>query len=282
MVSRPNGTGQPLYNVPGAVRLKGSLNVAALEQSFNEIVRRHEALRTTFKTVDGQPVQAITPILRLTLPMLDWRQLRDNEREAEVLRLADEERERPFDLAKGPLVRITLVRLDEAEYVALLTMHHIVSDAWSTGVLVQELSTLYEAFSTGQPSPLPELPIQYADYAAWQRQWLQGEVLETQLSYWQKQLSGNLPVLQLPTDRPRPRVQTFRGAKRSFSLSADLTQALQALSQKEEVTLFMTLLTAFKTLLYRYTFQEDILVGSPIANRNRTETEPLIGFLSIP
>jgi amino acid adenylation domain-containing protein len=270
--------GNPLYNIPGAVRLKGSLDVVAFEQSFNEIVRRHEALRTTFKTVDGQPVQDIAPTLRLALPILDWRHLGDDEREAEIQRLADEERSRPFNLAKGPLLRITLVRLDEAEYVALLTMHHIVSDAWSISILVRELSTLYEAFSTGQPSPLSELPIQYADFAAWQRQWLQGEVLNKQLSYWQKQLSGNLPILQLPTDRPRARVQTFRGARRSFSLPTDLTEALKVLSQKQEVTLFMTLLAAFKTLLYRYTSQADILVGSPIANRNRTETELLIGF----
>ncbi|AVH69220.1 non-ribosomal peptide synthetase [Nostoc sp. 'Lobaria pulmonaria (5183) cyanobiont'] len=270
--------GTPLYNVPAAVRLKGSLNIAALEQSFNEIVRRHEALRTTFQTLDGQPVQLISPILTLALPILDWRQLRHDEREAEVQRLADKEAQRPFDLAKGPLLRVTLVRLDEAEYVALLTMHHIISDAWSTGILIRELSTLYEAFSTGQPSPLPELPIQYADFAAWQRQWLQGEVLNAQLSHWRKQLSGNLPILQLPTDYPRPRVQTFRGAGQSFSLPTDLTEALKALSQKEEVTLFMTLLAAFKTLLYRYTSQEDILVGSPIANRNRMETELLIGF----
>lgn len=269
--------GNPLYNLPGAVRLKGSLNVAALEESFNEIVRRHETLRTTFETVEGQPVQIITPTLRLALPVLDWQQLSKDEREAEILRWADQEAQQPFDLANGPLLRITLVRLNEADHVALLTMHHIVSDAWSTDVLVQELSTLYAAFSTGQPSPLPELPIQYADFAAWQRQWLQGEVLDTQLSYWQKQLSG-IPVLQLPTDRPRPRVQTFRGARRSFSLATHLTQALKALSQKEKVTLFMTLLAAFKTLLYRYTSQVDILVGSPIANRNRMETEGLIGF----
>jgi amino acid adenylation domain-containing protein len=270
--------GNSLYNIPGAVRLKGSLNVAALEQSFNEIVRRHEVLRTNFKTVDGQPVQVIASTLTLRLPILDLQHLSNNEREAEVLRLADQEVQQPFDLANSPLLRITLVRLDEAEYVALLTMHHIVFDAWSTSVLVQELTTLYEAFSTGKPSPLPELPIQYADFAAWQRQWLQGEVLDTHLSYWQKQLSGNLPVLQLPVDRPRPRVQTFRGARYSFSLPTNLTEALKTLSQNEEVTLFMTLLAAFKTLLYRYTFQEDILVGSPIANRNRTETEPLIGF----
>ena len=268
--------GNPLYNIAGAVRLKGSLDIAAFEQSFNEIVRRHEALRTTFQTIDGQAVQEIAPTLQLALPILDWRQL--EEQETEVLRLAEDEAQQPFDLATGPLIRITLVRLADTEYVAILTMHHIVSDAWSLGVFVRELSTLYEAFSTGQPSTLPELPIQYPDFAAWQRQWLQGEVLDFQLSYWRKQLGGNLPVLQLPTDRPRPRVQTFRGARYSFSLDSQLTKALQQLSQQEEVTLFMTLLAAFKTLLYRYTFQEDILVGSPIANRNRTETEQLIGF----
>lgn len=270
--------GNPLYNIPSAVRLKGSLNAVALSQSFNEIVRRHEALRTTFKTLEGQPVQVIAPTL--TLPMLDvdLRQLSNDQRDAEVQRLANEEAEKPFDLAKGPLLRITLVHLDEAEHVVLLTMHHIVSDAWSTGVLVRELTALYEAFSTGQPSPLRGLPIQYADFAAWQRQRLQGEVLDAQLSYWQKQLSGSLPVLQLPADRPRPKVQTFQGAGQSFSISTELTEALKTLSQNEEVTLFMTLLAAFKTLLYRYTFQEDILVGSPIASRNRIEIEGLIGF----
>lgn len=270
--------GNPLYNISTAVRLKGSLDLAVLEQSLNEIVRRHEALRTTFKTVDGHPVQEIAPALKLTLPVLDWRQVEANEREAEVLRLAENEAQQPFDLAKGPLIRITLIRLAETEYVALFTMHHIISDAWSMGLLVRELTTLYEAFSTSQPSPLPELSIQYPDFAAWQRQWLQGEVLENQLSYWRKQLGGNLPVVQLPTDRPRPKVQTFRGARYSFSLDSELTEALKELSQQEEVTLYMTLLAAFKTLLYRYTFQEDILVGSPIANRNRTETEQLIGF----
>ncbi|VEP18728.1 Non-ribosomal peptide synthase [Hyella patelloides LEGE 07179] len=270
--------GNPLYNLAGAVRLEGSLDIAAFEQSFNEIVRRHESLRTTFKTIDGQAVQEIAPNLKLALPILDWRQLEQKEQETEVLRLTEDEAQRPFDLATEPLIRTTLVRLANAEYVALLTMHHIVSDAWSMGVFVRELSTLYEAFSTGQPSLLPELSIQYPDFAARQRQWLQGEVLETQLSYWRKQLGGSLPVLQLPTDHPRPKAQTFRGAKYSFSLDSELTEALKELGQQEEVTLFMTLLAAFKTLLYRYTFQEDILVGSPIANRNRTETEQLIGF----
>ncbi|MEM9509540.1 MAG: amino acid adenylation domain-containing protein, partial [Cyanobacteria bacterium P01_E01_bin.35] len=270
--------GNPLYNLAGALRLKGSLNIAAFKQSFKEIVRRHEALRTTFATVDGQPVQKIAPDLKLAIPVLDWRQLEQDKQEAEVLRLAEDEAQQAFDLAKDPLIRITLVRLAEDEYVALLTMHHIVSDAWSMGIFVRELSNLYEAFATSNPSPLPELPIQYPDFAAWQRQWLQGEVLENQLSYWRKQLGNSLPVLQLSTDRPRPKVQTFRGARYELSLDSTLTKALKVLSQQEEVTLFMTLLAAFKTLLYRYTFEEDILVGSPIANRNRTETEQLIGF----
>ncbi|MEO1004642.1 MAG: amino acid adenylation domain-containing protein [Cyanobacteria bacterium J06638_38] len=270
--------GNPLYNLPGAVRLKGSLDIAAFERSFNEIVRRHEVLRATFVTIDGQPVQEIAPDLKLAIPILDWRQVEESKREAEVSRLADEEAQQPFNLAQGPLIRITLVRLADTEYVALLTMHHIISDAWSMGILVHELSTLYEAFSEGESSPLPELPIQYPDFSVWQRQWLQDEILETQLSYWRKQLGDNLPVLQLPTDHPRPRVQTFQGATYSFSLDSALTAALQELSQQEEVTLFMTLLAAFKTLLYRYTNQGDILVGSPIANRNRTETESLIGF----
>ena len=269
----------PFYNLAAILRLKGSLDLAALEQSFNEIVRRHESLRTTFKTTDGHAVQEIAPANKLAFPILDWRQL-ENGRETEVLRLAENEAQQPFNLATGPLIRITIVRLADTEYVALLTMHHIVADAWSKSVLVRELSILYEAFSKGQPSPLLELPIQYPDFTVWQRQWLQGEVLETQLAYWRQQLSGSLPVLQLPTDRPRPKIQTFRGTKYSFSLDSELTEALRELGRQEEVTLFMTLLAVFKTLLYRYTFQEDILVGSPIANRNRTETEQLIGFFA--
>ncbi len=270
--------GNPFYNIPAAVRLTGPLNVAALEQSLNEIVRRHETLRTTFATVDGQPVQVIAPTFILTLPVVDWRQLPEVEQSVEIQRLATEEAQQPFDLTNGPLLRVTLLRLGEVEHVLLLTMHHIVSDGWSMGVLIWEIGTLYEAFATGKPSPLPELPIQYADFAHWQRQWLQDEVLEAQLSYWKQQLSGASSVLELPTDRPRPAVQTFQGARQRLVLPQPLTEALKDLSQEEGVTLFMTLLTAFKTLLYRYTGQEDILVGSPIANRDQFETEGLIGF----
>ncbi|MBD2005419.1 MULTISPECIES: non-ribosomal peptide synthetase [Cyanophyceae] len=289
------------YNVPAAVRLVGSLNLAALEEAFNEIVRRHEALRTTFVTVEGQPVQAIASTLTVPLPVIDLRSrsvsvgeaalkglgesqsLSKGELETEARRITTQEAQRPFDLSKDPFLRVTLLRLDESEYVLLLVLHHIVSDGWSMGVLIRELAALYTAFASCKDdkfsvsTPLPELPIQYADFAHWQREWLQGEVLETQLAYWRQQLDG-ISILNLPTDRPRPAVQSYRGATQLLQLPKSLSKALEALSQQEGVTLFMTLLAAFQTLLYRYTQQEDIAVGSPIANRNRSEIEGLIGF----
>lgn len=270
--------GNPFYNQPAAVRLTGALNLAVLEQSFNEIIHRHEVLRTTFSTVEGQPVQVIAPTLALKLPVVDLQKLPDTDREKEVLRLATKEAQVPFNLVEGSLLRCTLLRLDEAEYVLLFTMHHIISDGWSKGILIREIATLYEAFSTGELSPLTELAIQYADFAAWQRKWLQGDVLQSQISYWKKQLEGAPSVLELPTDHPRSAVQTFQGASYSFELSVELSQALKKLSQQQGATLFMTLLAAFQTLLWRYTGQEDIVVGSPIANRNRVEIEGLIGF----
>ncbi|HEX8650923.1 MAG TPA: amino acid adenylation domain-containing protein, partial [Pyrinomonadaceae bacterium] len=271
--------GNPAYNIPSALRLTGQLNIAVLERSINEIIRRHESLRTTFTAVNGEPVQSIAPALNLTVEMVDLRRgLTKSERETEAMRLAGQEAQARFDLGRGPLLRATLLRLDAAEYVLLFTMHHIISDGWSVGVLVEELITLYEAYSAGKPPPLPELHVQYADFARWQRQWLQGEVLEAQLAYWKEQLGRDLPVLQLPTDKARPSVQSFRGASRSFSLSQLLGDSLNALSRREGVTLFMTLLTAFQTLLFRYTEQTDIVTGSPIANRNRSEIENLIGF----
>ncbi|UCF78982.1 MAG: amino acid adenylation domain-containing protein [Candidatus Eiseniibacteriota bacterium] len=272
--------GNPAYSIPAAYRVTGRLNVTALEQSLSEIVRRHETLRTSFPVVDGQSVQVISPDVDLTLPLVDLRELPETEWEAEAQRQATEEAQQPFDLARGPLWRVKLLRLSEGEHVFLLTMHHIVSDGWSLGVFMRELVTLYEAFSTGKPSPLPELPIQYADFAVWQRRWLQGEMLESQLNYWKQQLGDSPPVLQLPTDRLRPPVQTYRGARQSLELPKNLSDALKALSQREGVTLFMILLAAFKTLLYRYTGQKDIVVGSPIANRNRAEIEELIGFFA--
>jgi len=264
------------YNVFNALRLEGLLNVALLEKVFTEIVRRHESLRTTFITnSEGQPIQVIARAQSITLSIVDLKEAPN--REQEVQRLGTAEVQRSFDLAK-PLLRITLLQLGETEYVLLLTMHHIISDRWSLGVFVREIKVLYETFSSEQPSPLPELPIQYADWAIWQRQYLQGEVLETQMAYWKQQLA-NLPILELPTDRPRPAVATYQGAKQSFELSKALSFALKALSTKERVTLFTLLLAAFKVLLYKYSNQNDIVVGTSIANRNRVETEGLIGFL---
>ncbi len=265
-----------VYNIPMVVRLKGPLDVDALVQSLNEIVRRHEALRTTYFAIDGQPVQVIAPLLTLPLPVEDLRA--EPERETQMRRLVVEEAHRPFDLVEGPLLRAALLRLAKEEHVLQLTMHHIVSDAWSVNTFNQELAVLYRAYSAGEPSPLPELVIQYADFAVWQREWLQGEVLETQLAYWKQQLGGRLPVLELLTDRPRPAVQTFRGAWQRFVVPKSVFDALRVLSRQEECTLFMTLLAAFKALLHRYTGQDDIIVGTPIANRNRVEIEGLIGF----
>ena len=269
--------GNAFYNAPTAVLLKGPLNVAALLQTFNEIVRRHEVLRTAFNLLSGELVQMIAPRLDLTLPVVDLQTLSAEKRESQIQRLTVEESQRPFDLAKGPLLRVQLLKLDDTEHILLLTMHHIIADGWSLGVLIAELGALYSAFTSGQPCPLSPLPVQYADFTDWQRQWLQGEVLTTQLTYWRQQLH-DLSVLNLPTDRPRPPIQSYRGATQYLQLSLSLSQSLQLLSQQQGVTLFITLLAAFQTLLYRYTDQEDIAVGSPIANRNRREIEGLIGF----
>lgn len=271
-------SGSPAYNRPLALRLTGSLNVAALEQSLSEILRRHEVLRATFRSVEGRPIQVITPARPLKSQVIDLSGLPPVERESQAMHLATEKAQRPFDLAQGPLLRVTLLRLDREEHVLLLVMHHIVFDGWSARVFIREIAALYKALSKGNPSPLPELPIQYADFAHWQREWLPGEVLEEQLAYWKKQFADAPPALELPTDRPRPPIQTYHGARQSIVLSKTLSKALKELSQREEVTLFMTLLAAFETLLYRYTGQDDIVVGSPIANRNRAEVEELIGF----
>jgi len=268
----------PSYNIPESLRLSGSLDTAVLERVLKEIIRRHEILRTTFLTVDGQPVQRIAPHLDLPVPLVDLQELPPARREAEMLRLAGEEAARPFDLSVGPLLRVRLLRLAPQDHVILLTIHHIIGDDWSTGVLVQEVAALYAAFSTGQPSPLPELSIQYADFAAWQRGWLQGEVLDEQLGFWKETLRGLPPLLELPTDRPRPPVQTFRGAYETLLLSPELTGRIHAFCKQEGVTLFMAMLAAFQALLARYSGQEDIPIGTPIANRNRADIEPLIGF----
>jgi amino acid adenylation domain-containing protein len=266
------------YNLPTAVRLTGILDVELLERSLNTIIQRHELLRTNFKTVDGNPVVHIQPSVTLPLTVIDLQNFNPIEQDEEVRNLALKEAQTPFDLATDVLLRVKILQLAEDENVVLFTMHHIISDGWSMEILVKEFATLYTAFSSNQPSPLPELAIQYVDFAIWQRQWLQGEVLETQLDYWRQQLGGILPVLQLPTDYPRGRVQTFRGAIESFSLSPQLSQDIIKLAKNAGVTPFVTLLTAYKILLHRYTGQTDILVGTPVANRHRREIEGLIGF----
>ncbi len=266
------------YNGSDLVRLQGTLNVAALEESINEIVRRHEVLRTYFTVVEGRPIQKIISEFRLPLPIVDLQHLPVIEREKEIQRLEVENAQQPFNFTQAPLMRLVLLRLTPEEHILLVTIHHIISDAWSGGVFIREVSALYEAFSNSKPSLLRELPIQYADYAVWQQQYLQGERLDTQLTYWKQQLKNAKTILELPTDKPRTQLQTSLGKKLSFTLSSTLTNNLKSLSQQQGVTLFMTLLTAFNILLYRYIKQEDILVGSPIANRNRSELEGLIGF----
>jgi amino acid adenylation domain-containing protein len=266
------------YNIPSALRLRGVLDSEALERSLNEIVRRHEALRTIFPNRDGEPVQIILNDLQLRLSVLDLSTLADAEREARLRELVAVEAAQPFALDRAPLLRASLLQLAADEHVLLLTTHHIVSDGWSMGVLVQELTALYDAYSQGEKSPLPELSIQYADYAMWQRSWLQGDVLERQLRYWRDQLEDAPSVLELPTDRARPAMQSYRGAAQAVVLPAELSDSLKSLSRREGVTLFMTLLAAFDVLLHRYSGQPDFSVGTAIANRNRAEVEPLIGL----
>ncbi len=268
--------GSAAYNVPYAIQLSGPLSLPALQRALDSLVHRHESLRTTFSVHAGQPFQVISPEIDLSLPLIDLSSEPDSAQR--VLALATDEANKPFDLARGPLVRTTLLRTAPEHHVLLLTMHHIVSDGWSMDVLFRELGALYAAFVRDEPSPLAPLPIQYADFALWQRQWLQGERLDAQLSYWKQQLAGAPPVLELPTDFPRPPSQSFRGAIESLTLPPSLHDALKRLSRQEGTTLFMTLLAGFQLLLSRYSRQDDISVGTAIANRNRAELEGLIGF----
>ncbi|HEX4961001.1 MAG TPA: amino acid adenylation domain-containing protein, partial [Thermoanaerobaculia bacterium] len=269
--------GSAAYNMPAAVELSGTLDVAALAATLREIVRRHEPLRTSFAVRAGQPVQRVEPAVELPLPQVDLGGLERGAREAELRRLAAEESQRPFDLRRAPMLRALLVRREAAEHALLLTLHHIASDAWSMGVLVREMVALYRAFALGEPSPLPELPVQYADFAVWQRGWLQGETLASQLDYWRGILSG-APVLQLATDHPRVPFQGYRGADVGFRLSSQASEGVKAMARQRGATPFMVLLSGFEALLQRYTGQDDLVVGSTIANRTRSELEGLIGF----
>ncbi|MGH2508365.1 MAG: condensation domain-containing protein, partial [Ktedonobacteraceae bacterium] len=268
----------PVYHVTVAYRITGELDHQALEKSLNEIVRRHETLRTTFPALDGQPMQMITPHFTVELVSEDLEQLPEEQREAETLRQATNALKRPFDLAAGPLLRTKLLRLHASEHILLLNVHHIIFDGWSMGIFYRELAALYEAFVQGKPSPLPKLPIQYLDYTAWERQKRQSEALEVGLAYWKQQLAGAPPVLELPTDYPRPPLETFRGAYTEFMHPASLIAGLKEIGQREKVTLFVTLLAAFQVLLAHASQQDDIVVGTDAANRSQVEIEDLIGF----
>ena len=265
------------YNIPLSVRLRGVLDHRALERALSEVVRRHEILRTAFEDDEGQPVQVISPPQPVSFPLVDLTELPEPARAEEVARYRRDEVETRFDLAAGPLWRARLLRIGTEEHVALFTMHHAISDAWSMGVLMNELGKLYEAFAADRPSPLEALAVQYGDYAVWQREWLQGEVLQKQLDYWRSQLAGAPAELQLPTDRKAQQRGTA-GAIHSFSIPPDVNARLKEICRSEEVTVFMLMLAAFALLLSRYSGQEDLLIGTVIAGRQRLELERLIGF----
>ncbi|HEX7242822.1 MAG TPA: amino acid adenylation domain-containing protein, partial [Longimicrobiaceae bacterium] len=270
--------GNPVYNLSRTLRFHEGADAAVLERSLAEIVRRHEPLRTVFAEVEGSPVQVVQPAGAVPLPVLDLSALPAAEREAEALRRVSAEATRPFDLARGPLFRALLARLDEREAVLLVCIHHVVSDGWSMGVLFRELAALHEAFSAGRPSPLPEPEVQYADFALWQEGWLTGEVLDAQLRYWTERLEGAPAVLELPVDRPRPPTPAHRGATVSRVLPPARAEALRAVARREGATQFMVLLAAFDALLARWSGEEDVVVGTPAAGRSRREAEGLIGF----
>jgi len=270
--------GSPYYNIPSVYRLTGHFSPEVFKRTIQEIVRRHESLRTTFSSERGEPLQIVSPRLEVDVPLIDLDGLSDHEREREAMRLAQEEAQTPFDLAVGPLFRSRVVRIGVRDHLIFLTLHHIIADGWSMAVLTREIAALYAAFLKGKPSPLSDLPIQYPDYARWQREWMQGEVLQKQLRYWQNQLDGCPELLEMPTDRPRPSVYTNVGATESIEFSRELTAALNGVCRREGVTMFMLLLAAFQTLLSRYSGQKDISVGTPIANRTQAEVEGLIGL----
>ncbi|MEP7338035.1 MAG: amino acid adenylation domain-containing protein [Acidobacteriota bacterium] len=267
-----------LYNISAALRVSGRFDLGLLEQAFGEILRRHDALRTVFREAKDGPVQIVQPPQPIQIPVLELRNCPAAERDERARQLAMAEFHQPFDLSEWPLLRVRVIRRDDEEHIILLVMHHIISDGWSMEVLVREIRTLYEAYSRNAASPLAELTTQYADYAVWQREYLKGDVLEEQLDYWTRQLEGRPALLELPTDKPRPAIQSHNGADESVFISEELTAEIKALCRRQETTLFMTLLGAFNVLLYRYSHQTDICVGTPVANRNLTEIENLIGF----
>ncbi|HYP25734.1 MAG TPA: amino acid adenylation domain-containing protein, partial [Blastocatellia bacterium] len=270
--------GNPTYIIPAAIRISGGLDIEAFSSSLREVVRRHESLRTGFAVLEDRPVQLINGVPDTVLPVVDLSGLEARAIEAEVARRVSGDAREPFELSGGSMFRAKLLKLGEEDFLFLMAMHHIISDGWSMGVLMNELSAIYQAYRRGEPSPLSDLPIQYADYAAWQRQWLAGEALEEGLAYWKRHLSDAPSLLELPTDRPRPPVQSLRGGSESLVIESDVARAVKRLSREEGVTLFMTLLAAYQVLLHKYTSQDVIVVGTPVAGRSRSETEGLIGL----
>ncbi|HEU0079704.1 MAG TPA: condensation domain-containing protein, partial [Longimicrobiaceae bacterium] len=268
----------PAYHISNGVTLRGPLRADVLERALNEIVARHEVLRTTFAILGGEPVQVVVPERRCELPVTDLRDLEPAERDAELRRISREHASEPFHLATGPLARFRLVRTEDERHVFLCTMHHLITDGWSEGVFQRELAVLYRAFSRGEASPLPELPIQYGDFAVWERDWLQGEALDSLLGYWREQLAGAPDALDLPTDRPRPAEPSYRGAIEVFSLPGEVSEALEELGRSEQASLYSMLLAAYGVLLHRRSGQDQVLVGSPVANRGQVELEGLIGL----
>ncbi|MET0395972.1 MAG: condensation domain-containing protein, partial [Longimicrobiaceae bacterium] len=266
------------YNMPYAMRLRGAMDVGAMERALDALRARHESLRTVFAFAEGVPVQVVEPPRPSRLPVEDLTALAPEARAWTARERVRAEAATPFDLARGPLLRARLIRLDDDDWGLLLTLHHIVTDGWSTGILMGELSAFYTAIAAGREARLPALPVQYPDYAAWQRGWLAGPVLERQLEYWRERLADAPPLLELPVDRPRPPVQSPRGAHRTFAVSERATAVLRELTGREGATVFMTLLAGWQALLARWSGQDDVLVGTPIAGRNRVETEGLIGF----
>jgi hypothetical protein len=268
--------GSGIYNIPGALVLSGDVNVAVLEQAITEVVRRHEALRTTFSSQDGHPLQVIGEPTMTVLPIIDLSAISERQ-ESEARRLVLKEARRAFDLSQGPLLRSKLIRLSDREYVMTFTAHHIATDGWSMGVLVRELTALYEAYSKGSISPIAELKTQYADYAYWQRKWMTGAVLEEGLRYWKRELNGELPVLDLGGKRPKPEVASYQGANQAYVMPVEIKEGIKSLSREEGATIYMTLLAAFGIFLHRYSGQEEMIIGTAVAGRARPETEGLIG-----
>ena len=272
--------GSPAYTIFDAVRLRGPLDLEALRRSISELVRRHEVLRSTFPSVSGRPVQVVQPPAPLEVPLTDLRSVPPERRQAELDRALADEAARPLSLTSAPLLRAFLYRLADEEHVLTLAVHHIAFDAWSDGVLRSELGALYAAFRRGERCSLPEPALQFADYAVWQREWLTGDVLQRELDHWRAELENAPHLLHLPLDRPRPSVERFRGRQLAFELDAELAAAVRQLARSQGVTVFMTLLAAFQALLHRYSGQDSVLVGTPVANRGRVELEPLIGFFT--